>query len=493
MSGLIGTLSMAARAMNVNQINTQTASHNIANVNTDGYSRQRVNVASETPNKVSGGFSIGNGVKIESITRDVDSFVENQLRQGEGLLSKAKSKHEIMSGIEALFNEPSMSGINNSMSNMFNSWSNLSSRPESSVSKLIAVEKTAAFANQLNKTANGLESAKENLSVQMNKDLQDFNQSVSKLSSLNEKIVSLKRTGYETNDLLDYRDNLLKEINKKYETQISFDYMGRATLSVNKEALAGGKVSIVSAVEERESDMLVSFYEGGDTSKPQTVSVEKNSAIKVNTPIYTNAEGNLKVIENPSYGKLSAQLESMEYLNQKTEELDKFANGMKYAMNTIQGIEILAGTSAKDMKVNQEVSDNPDMLVSGKTGASGDGSRALAVSSLRTSKLDFDNLLNNEYDEATMSFTAKKATPEDFYNKFVTDIGNKTELSEREIEWQENLVSQLQNRRDSVSGVSIDEELVNLLQNQRAYEANARVINAVDSMLNTLINNTGTK
>src|SRR5699024_8446062 len=135
MSGLFGTLNSVSISLGVQQSALQTTGHNIANANTTGYSRQRVSLVAENPYRLAGIGQLGTGVRISSIDRIVDPYVNKQLQSENSSLEMYKQKADVIGQLESIFNEPSDTGLNNSINEFYSSWTYLSSNPETLTSK----------------------------------------------------------------------------------------------------------------------------------------------------------------------------------------------------------------------------------------------------------------------------------------------------------------------------------------------------------------------
>lgn len=168
---------------------------------------------------------------------------------------------------------------------------------------------------------------------------------------------------------------------------------------------------------------------------------------------------------------------------------------MAEAINTVHEDEFFSGDSAGTIKVNDDISKDHSLVNAGKLENSpeGDGSRALAIARLRNTKLVFSENPSFDYDAETMSIIndPNGVTIEGAYGNIVTIIGISKEHADNMVDNQEVLLQQLEMHRESTSGVSIDEEISDLIKYQKAYEANARVISVLTEMLDTLINRTG--
>ena len=134
MSGLSLILETARRALMSQQVGINVTSHNIANASTLGYSRQRVSF-SPTPALWERYGYLGTGVQAASVGRLRDSYLDGQVRDSNGAMNSATTQQEVLSQVEASFNEPSEAGLSTMMSKFFNSWQDLSTHPEDSSSR----------------------------------------------------------------------------------------------------------------------------------------------------------------------------------------------------------------------------------------------------------------------------------------------------------------------------------------------------------------------
>jgi len=506
MSGLFGSFNVAVKGLNANQTALHTTGHNISNANTPGFNRQRVELTADTPFNVPGVGQLGTGVRIQSVVRVVDEFVDNQIRNENSILAQYEAQYDTIGQIEMVFNEPSNTGLNFAMGEMFNAWQELSKNPESLNAKTIVVEKSKAFADTLNHMANRANQLQEDVVGNVHKNVFDVNSLVTQLNTVNDQIANIQLKGHSANDLMDTRDQLLQGLSTIGDITTSFDTMGRASVKMGGETITGKDspmtLSSVASIEKDTGGNVinVTIFEGGDTSKPVTIS-GNTEGLKVGQPIfYTPASGTepntLQVAEVKS-GALGGNLNSMEEIENRVEDLTKFAEGVKYMFNSVHNpdneevydpltpdIDFFTGENALDFQVNALILQNEGLVRTGDNinSPDGDGSRALAIANLRNVKIDFNS-------PGTDTETGN--TMEGAYGDIVIKVGVKTEQASNMMDNQTAVLAQLYNRRESVSGVSIDEEVTNLLKFQRSYEANSRVINTINEMLDVLINRTG--
>ena len=448
MSGLFGTLNTATKGLMAQQTALHTTSHNISNANTKGFSRQRVDLKADLAFTLGGVGQLGTGVRMTGIVRLVDDYVTKQIRTENGTMTKFQAKSEVMEQLEIIFNEPSDTSLNFNLGEMFDSWQELSKNPESLNSKTIVVEKAKTLADTLNHIANQINSLKDDTNSQIEKSVTDLNSIVSNLDTLNKQIFNISVKGHVPNDLLDQRDLMLQDLSAITNFDTSFDKYGRVEVSI-----------------------------GGTPIKGE---------IKV---------GDLENL-NITSGTLKGNKDAVEDLNLQKENLDKFTATMATAINTVHGTDFFVNSnSSEGIKVSAELQADNSKVNAGKEvdGPEGDGSRALAIARLRNTKIDFTGNTPLNYNADTMEIEnqAGGITIEGAYNNIVTKVGITKEHSDNMVANQEILLDQLILRRESTSGVQIDEEVTNVIKFQKSFEANSKVISVLAEMLDVLINRTG--
>jgi flagellar hook-associated protein 1 FlgK len=202
--------------------------------------------------------------------------------------------------------------------------------------------------------------------------------------------------------------------------------------------------------------------------------------------VWCDSDGNSAAITDTiSSGKLKGWCEVRDnvipdYLNR----LDALANGIRGEVNNLHasgygldgstGSEFFTGTSAVDLTVNPTISDDPSKIAASASSAGlpGDNSIAIAITNLQNA----------------LTMNGGTGTFDDYFNSLVTDVGSQVEMAGSNLDHQSSMVDHLDNYRESISGVSLDEEMVNLIKFQHAYDAAAKLITTVDELLNTLIN-----
>ncbi len=528
MTGLFSTLNTANKGLFAQQTSLHTASHNIANTNTKGYTRQRVEMKADIAYNLVGVGQLGTGVRMDSIVRLVDDYTVKQIRNEIGTLERYTAKSELTNQLEVIFNEPSTSGLNFYLGEMFDSWQELSKNPESLTSKTIVVEKSKSLADIINHMNTQIHSLKDETIGQLEKNALDFNSIVDKLESLNQQILNISLTEQIPNDLLDQRDLMLEDLGTITNFKTSHDKYGRVSIKCGDINILGGEeqlfeLSLVTDIVENIDgdgnliDYTVFISQGGNGLNGSVeINVDDIGDFEIGKAIFTKRDGDIESLDDIeindsiSSGRIKGYREALQDIDNSIISIDDFANTLVKAVNIIHtdgngagnigGVDyydfftIIEENGGLSIKVNDDIQDDNSRVWVGRYPDSpeGDGSRALMIAGLRNTKMSFKGHAL-DYDLATMSiknFTGGM-TIEGAYGNIVTNIGISKEHSDNIIANQEILVGQLEMRRESVSGVSIDEEISNVIKYQKAYEANARVIQTLSEMLDVLINRTG--
>jgi flagellar hook-associated protein 1 len=440
-------LQTSLRGLIAQQRLLDTTGHNIANASTDGYSRQKVNLSASDALPVTtatGRGSLGSGVDVDSYTRVRDTFLDLQYRGQNSNLANWTASSDALSRVEDALQEPSDNGLSHVLSQFWDSWSALSNSPSEPAAKQSVVEGAGAVADAL-KTVYGQIQLARDQSLQSYQQLAapasgsdpggEVAQIAKQIATLNGSIKRVTAAGDTPNDLLDARDKLLDELSGYGQISVSDSGQGAIDVAFVDTQTAGTTYSVVT----------------GDTA--------------------TWAGPPAGDAWSPG-GKLGALLDAGRAggtLDGYMSTLDGIAAKLVDKVNTAYGGTFFdpSGTTASTLKVTASIEAAPSTMVAGTAGA-GSSDLAAAVAALRG---------DGEIDGA--------------YESFVGRVGSKSREATRQQTNAQALVDTVDARRQSVSGVSLDEEMTNLIQFQRGYQASSRAMSTVDEMLDVLINRTG--
>ncbi|WP_037497474.1 flagellar hook-associated protein FlgK [Solirubrobacter soli] len=419
-----------------------TTGHNIANASTAGYSRQEALLSASLAQQiqVSGagnmtGAHLGSGVDVQGFRRVRDNFLDAQYRAQNTNLNDWKSRAEGLDSAELSLNEPSDTGINAQLSKFWQSWSDLAKAPDDQAAKQALVQQAGALTDSIHSVRSQMVAAQDAAVGQYN-DIAGNGGQVTKiateLAGLNQKIASFISNGDSPNDLMDRRDLLIDQLSQY--GQVSVDN------------LQGGSTN-------------VSFVDGSTGTKYPIVTDQ--TADWVGPPTSWSPGGQM--------GGLLAIGQTGGTIDGYLTSLDSFTDSLASAVNNAYGGAFFTSgvPSGATIAVSAPIQAAPASITSG-SGATGSNDLALAVSQLRG---------NPAIDGV--------------YKAFVAKVGGDLNEAQRMQANAQVLTDSVEDRRTSVSGVSMDEEMSNLVRFQRAYQASARAMSTMDEMLDVLINRTG--
>jgi flagellar hook-associated protein 1 FlgK len=395
-------------------------------------------MSANMPQSFAGIGQIGTGVVVSGVTRITDDYVNMQMQNEEASLARYERKSETLGQLEAMFNEPSTTGISHQMSEFFASWNNLASNPELDSAKTMVVRQSETFLDTINHTANKMQSLTENTVDQIAADVLDFNSAASQLKNINDQIFNATVKGEKPNDLFDKQDQLIGQLKNIAGIEVSKDSYGRAAVTLGSQEV----------VSENTAAELVAGSTGEISLNGEAVDIET--------------------------GSIKGSQEALNYITDIQGEINGFVHTLADEVNTIHaagGEDFFtydADNVAGSISVNEALVEDPTLVETGNSDLAGDGSRAKAIADLQTNT----NLTDD-------------------YNAIITDIGIEKQQSDNMVANQTDLTALLTQRQASISGVDINEEVVNMIQYSSAFQANSRAISTIAEMLDTLINRTG--
>ena len=511
------SLEVSKRSLFTQQTALNTTGHNIANANTAGYSRQRVNMVAARPIEAPG-FShstakgqLGMGVEYDSITRIREQFLDEQFRNENKSLGEWSLKFDTLDKLEAIVNEPSDTGFRTVLDKFWNAWSELSKNPESTTGKKIIRETAQALTDEVNGINKRLGELKTDLTTNVGVKASQANSIISTIANLNGNISRIEGQGDLANDLRDQRDLLADELSKIMNIQV-VNGQGGYSISMGGELLVeGAEVATQLTVESLEGAFGSGDLQSGEVygmifSRDNFVTDYENQlSVLINTMVNGEVEVTLpagSVLPNGSTlvtsdGNTITITDANRTL---TSDLNVKVNGINglHKLGYVQGTPPTAAqdffvlTTGNDGKfvldISQAIKDDPNQIATSirTTGTGTDenivvGNDTLAslMANLKNSSFIFDPNAD------------KGSTVGDYFNSIVGQLGVQTQEAARQTQHIQSLVDQVDSRRQSVSGVSLDEEMSDMIKFQHAYSAAARYMTTFDELLDKLINGTG--
>ncbi len=436
------------------------AGHNIANVNTPGFSRQQVTLAENRPENGSPG-QIGMGVHAESIRRSFDAFVEEQLLASRERLGEFHASSNALARLEPLFGDANDQGIGAGLNEFFSALQDVATNPNDLSTRTVFLSKAAALAGRFNQSAADLTSARELLDRQIGQTITDINRLTSQIADLNAKIAFAESSGQHANDLRDERGVALASLGELIEISSIEDATGQLTVFAGRgHALVDKERThqLVGVPDLTNNALFDVHYDGGAGTTTNLTPVIQSGRLK-----------GLLDVRDQTIPSLQTSLDTLasEVVTQVNQQ-HRLGFGLDGSTN--QDFFAPAGTTAGTIAV---LLTNVRQIAASSTagGVPGNNANALALSGLRnTNFASFGNVTFQEY-----------------YSTIAGNFGSMAQGVDGNLRAQEILHDQLTAQRASISGVSMDEELANLLQYQRTFEAASRMIVVADEMFQTIL------
>lgn len=465
MGKISAMMDVGKRSLQNSQTALQTIGHNIANKSTEGYSRQRVELMTNVPIS-EGKIQIGMGARAGQITRTNNPWLEKQIQREGTQLGFADARADALGRVENVYNEQVNKGLNQYMTDFFNSFRELSNNPESLASRTMVRESALSLTGDFKRVTDQLHAVQDDLDGQIKTVVEEVNQMSKEIASLNEKIQMVEVQGAPANDERDRRDLLLKKMGEKMEISWAEGTDGNLTVTGGNTAIlvSGSTASEIFARHTDSRDRVEIYYKSTEQATPVNVTAQIKGG-KVGGAL----EVRDKIIED-----LLGNIDKMAYTLAKEVNKAHIEGIDRYGKDGILFFEMpeTEKGAAQVLKLNQTVSNDVGRIAAGaREGAPGDNTVSNIVAALQ-----YRPVMDNN-----------SSTLDDFYNTQVGQIGTIAQRAVKTQESQKNILSQLSNIRESISGVSLDEETTKMIEFQKAYDASARVIRTADEMLETVL------
>ena len=458
MSTLGGILNTGRQALLLEQLAMQIIGNNTANVNTEGYSRRRLELATSPAVLRSANWMFGAGVTIGNLGRVRDTILDEHYRNSRTELGYWSQFEESLNGVEQVFNEFGGSAVSDHLQDFWNAWQDLANDPENMSSRMNLVNTAETVAASLRRTHQGLVNKRSELDQQFAQEVREVNQFAAEIASLNVAIVNLEAQSGEASDLRDRRDLLLDRLSE-----------------------------YIPITSRENDDGAVNVYLGGQILV-QIEHVESLSVVGLaddNLTLHHVSWASNNQSVNLGQGKLGATLaardesipEAIAKLNTFTTSLVNEVNSRHvtgYGLSGSNGFDFWDATTtgAGDIAVDAAIVADASLIATASSaGSPGDNSIALLIGQLQTERV---------LDDGTASLS-------EYYSNFISNIGSQALSASERRTTEEGVVNLLEERRQSVSGVSMDEEMANLIKVQKSYEAAAKLVTTIDEMMQTVI------
>jgi flagellar hook-associated protein 1 FlgK len=538
---LFGLLNIGRTALNASQTQLAVTSHNIANAQTPGYCRQEVILEISSLTGQNGGTLVGQGVSVSTIKRYYDVLLQGQLTLSQQDYGKSYSLSQTLAGVEQLFNEAQNLGLAVPLTEFFNAWQDVADNPEGLTERNLLLQKANTLVSATQRVEEGLNDILKNIEKGLADSVDQINSLADQIARINGQIMQIEggSSTLSANSLRDQRDALLKELSNLVELSSWEDgangslnvtigmknlvngtstntltaagnFQGESSLildgqditsriskgevggllaarkEINETALSGLRKFTAALSHAVNIQHAQGFGTDGSTGNlffnPLELTIRDDSAGANMTAVVTNYEqltldeysirfngGNYFV-----YNKASGDLKTSGAYDPLGTTIN--LEGMEWvisgAVNPGDSFEISPLTNAVS-RFGTALTSLEQIAASGTlAGVPGDNSNALLLAGLASQNL--------------APLGERPLT--EYYQNLVSEIGLKSQAASENLEFSENFLNNLNDRRDSISGVSLDEEAANLIRFQQAYQAAARLIRTADEMFDALMN-----
>ncbi len=463
-SGISSALNSGKTSLETNQAALAITGNNIANLNTEGYSRQTV-VFGSTPAFSQRGYFVGQGVRVDTVQREHNRFLENQLLDKKAEYGYANAQTDALAEMERIF-PITDDNLAADLGNFFDSFRQLSTDPSDQVLRNTVLQKGEDLADRFNNSANELLTLQSNISQSITGKLDSINTRLNEIASLNNRIQTIEVSGQEANGQRDQQEAMIRDLAES---------LGAETVASSSGMLSLHLPNGLPLVQGTTPSQLSYELNGGEITLNLEVAGERK-------------ELNADSVGGDMKGVLEMRDETIPSV---LESLDKLAFSVINAVNEQHGKGVTpsgakggnffvpAPNQGQNAQPNQpEYADaarlmkmsvsKPDEIAAGLSEKSGDNENSLAMAELGGKKNNSDTFASS-------------------YSKLASNVGSLASRNKLTAAGAATAVTQVENLKEAASGVSLDEEMVNLIQFQRSFQSSAKFLSTVDEMMETLI------
>lgn len=472
MAGLFHTLNMGAESLHANRQGVDTAGHNIANAQVEGFSRQRVNIEQRQPLE-SRGLIIGNGVFVRNITRSHDKFLEGQVNLTNQNMGRSETLHENLSAIEEIYSPALNAQVSDEMTKFFNGVQDLSNFPDELPVRTALRESAQDLAISFRRVDESLRRSQGDLNTKIEAEAQELSAGLKQVAQLNVSISTMEGgQNMPANDLRDQRDKVVRDLTKRIDLHYYEDENGMLVIRGPQDTiLVDGKrpssffVRATGGKQGRGfNELILVDSEGGNVrTMSDKVRSGKVSAL-------------FEIRDNICERLLEKNNEMAFVMSDKFNEIHKQGYGIGQfssgsGRNFFQPL-VDKEFAAQNFRIADTIAESTDSIAAASSPeAPGDNVVANLLGTLKDTRILNDG----------------KATLNEYYADYVGIVGLDTLRAEQMKQADSILMGDLNTRREGVAGVSLDEEAVNILKWQAAFTASSKVITTTDEMIETVL------
>ncbi len=509
-------LETARRGMVAQQNALYTTGHNISNANTEGYTRQAVDFKATAPFPPSGinqdiiPGHLGTGVEAGAIYRVRETFLDVQYRGENSKLGYWDSRAAGLGKMEEVMNEPSENGLSKTMDRFWQSLQDLAVNPEDSGARSVVKQRGEAVVETFHYLSRSLTTVQDDIGHEISVSLKSINSISRQIADLNKQISEVEPNGYLPNDLYDARDKLLDQLSQFVDIKVE-----NVKPTGNASGIAEGMVNVSIVDKNGQSVSLITGKTFNHVSVTPGNDIDGDGLDELPTgPIEKIRVGGVSLALKDT-GTLKGLIDTYGYVDngqvkglypEMLDSLDKMAYTFATQFNNVHedgftlpaaGAESVDGKAffagldnlqdvykgaASSIKLSADIEASlNNIAASTVAGQAGNGENALNLANVKST--NFATVQGN--------FPINAGTVQSFYEALIGKMGVDSQEATR-LKTNSNVLREsVETRRQSVSGVSLDEEMTNMIKFQHAYNASARNLTMVDEMLDTIINRMG--
>lgn len=481
-------LEVSKRGLFAQQSALNTTGHNISNANTEGYTRQRANMKA-TAGVPYVGLSasrepglLGTGVTVTDLQRIRDEFLDVQYRNENKRNGYWEERVDAIKKIEGIMTEPSETGLQKVMDQMWQAWQDLSKDPTSPSARAVVRERANAVADTFAGLYGHLQEVQRDFDNVISVKALEVNSLGQQIADLNKQIGDVVPHGYQPNDLYDQRDVLIDRISKLTEVKVTASESGMVNVTIEGKELVNGRTSVQMAVTKDDNTGFNKVTLGGEDFVPKQGSFA--ATFESRDVLVPNMLKRLDVLAV----NLTKEINDLHKTGLSLTDIKNGGapSGIPFFVDTEKGANTYP-TSAGKIVLNPAILASLDAIAAAQPEASGTASvgnnnNALAIASIKfkviqkgTGPLDF----------------SESSTVDEYYRYTISEYGVFGQEAKRNAQNSEATLGMVENQRQSVSGVSIDDEMAEMVKYQHAYNASARAMTSVDEILDKIINGMG--
>jgi flagellar hook-associated protein 1 FlgK len=486
MAGFSG-IQVALQALMAQQTALDITQNNVANANTKGYHRQEAVMKAGYPNRsmaftsTAGQQNIGTGVYVSQIKRFSLDFYDTRYRNQQAANSKYNMMTSMLSEVEISLSDTSTGGIAKRMDEFFAGWQTVATDPDIVAQRDDLLEKTQAMSEAFNNRALRLIEIQKDQDLALTQRIEDVNSITSQIGELNSEIGRSQGADTQPNALLDERDRLLDKLSQLIGVTSHLQDNGQVLVSLQGHALVlGNKTFKLEATPDNTNSNMVKINWADDPAKT-ALEIQDGEVAGI---LYTRDV----VMEDQKTQLNNTVISLMNRVNS--------IHRSGYDLDGNAGVNLFvatAGQEALSFAVNPAITSSRMIAAATETNAQGDGNNALAIANAM-STVTFPTRV-----PPITALTAAEdpiyATGEESISHYnssrVTSLALEIRHAKVGASDSENLMTAMDEQREQVAGVNLDEEAANMVKYQRAYQAAVRLMNVFDQMLEQVVTTLG--